>query len=113
MFQLSKGLTIDQLQNGQRWFGFEQIKEWKNRMGFKLHIYSNDHLIDKKAHFHLIKESESVDCKFDFHGNLLSCAKSGASRRILDAVKYFCMQTNHYNKLVQVWNSKNPLYSVS
>ena len=40
LFQLSKGLTIDQLKNGKRWFGFEQVKEWKNRMGYKLHIYS-------------------------------------------------------------------------
>jgi hypothetical protein len=39
LFQLSKGLTIEQLKKGKRWFGFEQVKEWKNRMGYKLHIY--------------------------------------------------------------------------
>lgn len=113
IFQLSKGLTVEKLKQGIRWFGFEQVKEWKNRMGYKLHIYSNDHLIDNKAHFHLIKEADSIDCKFDFKGNLLSCSKNEVGRRELDAVKYFCEQPNQYILLVNFWNKKNPSFIVS
>lgn len=112
LFQLSKGITIDQLKSGKRWYGFEQVKEWKNKMGYKLHIYSNDHLIDNNAHFHLVNEAEAVDCKFNFHGNLLSCAKTEASRRVKDAVHFFCQQSRHYEKLVQMWNYKNPSFLV-
>ena len=108
LFQLSKGLTIDQLKDGKRWFGFEQVKEWKNRMGYKLHIYSNDHLIENKAHFHLTKESESVDCKFDFKGNVLSCSQGAVGRKIIDALVYFCEQPKNYERLIQLWNIKNP-----
>ena len=32
LFQLSKGITIDQLKSGKRWYGFEQVKEWKNKI---------------------------------------------------------------------------------
>lgn len=110
LFQLSKGISIEQLKNGRRWYGFEQVKEWKNRNGYKLYIYSNDHPI---AHFHLVKASEDVDCKFDFNGNLLSCAKTVVGRRIKEAVEYFCMQPQHYEKLVKLWNSKNPLHTVN
>lgn len=58
LFQLSKGLTIEQYEKGMRWFGLEKVKEWKSRFGYQFHIYSNDHLIDNKPHFHLLKESD-------------------------------------------------------
>lgn len=113
LFQLSKGLTIEKLNKGIRWSGFEQVKEWKNRMGYKLHIYSNDHFIDHKAHFHIVKESESIDCKFDFKGNLLGCAKNEVGRKLIDAIIYFCEHPNNYNRLVQIWNIKNPTLYIS
>ncbi len=112
-FQLSKGLTIDRLKNGIRWYGLEQVKEWKNRMGYKLHIYSNDHFINNKAHFHIVKEAESVDCKFDFQGNLLACADNEAGRKLIDAIVYFCEQPSNYKRLIQIWNTKNPTLLVS
>jgi hypothetical protein len=113
LFQLSKGLTIEQLKKGKRWFGFEQVKEWKNRMGYKLHIYSNDHFINNKAHFHIVKEAESVDCKFDFKGNLLGCVENEVGRKLIDAIVYFCEHPINYKRLVQTWNAKNPTLLVS
>jgi hypothetical protein len=109
LFQLSKGITIDQLKKGKRWYGFEQVKEWKNRNGYKLYVYSNDHPI---AHFHLVKEAEGVDCKFDFLGNLLGCTKTEVGRRIKDAILYFCELPQNQNKLIQMWNTKNPSYRI-
>lgn len=108
IFQLSKGASIEGLKKGIRWHGFEQVKEWQNRMGYKLHIYSNDHFIDGKPHFHLIKESEQIDCKFDFLGKLLNCAKNSTPKKITDAVAYFCELQGQYEKLIAFWNQKNP-----
>lgn len=108
VFQLSKGVSIEGLKKGTRWHSFEQVKEWQNRMGYKLHIYSNDHFIDGKPHFHLIKQSEQIDCKFDFFGKLLECAKTSTPKKITDAVKYFCEISGQYDKLIAFWNHKNP-----
>jgi len=76
LFQLSKGLTIEQYEKGMRWFGLEKVKEWKSRFGYQFHIYSNDHLIDNKPHFHLLKESDGIDCKYFFDGTLIECENS-------------------------------------
>lgn len=73
LFQLSKGNTIEGLKKGRMWLGFEQVKEWKNRFGFQFHIYSNDHFIDNKPHFHLRKSSDNIDCRFFFNGELFDC----------------------------------------
>jgi hypothetical protein len=73
LFQLSKGITIDGLKNGRRWFGFEQVKEWKSKFGFQFHIYSNDHLIENKPHFHLVKIGENIDCRIFFDGEVYDC----------------------------------------
>ncbi len=75
LFQLSKGTTIEGLKNGRLWMGFEQVKEWKSRFGFKFHIHSNDHLLkneqqEHKPHFHLKKPSENIDCRMFFDGTI-------------------------------------------
>jgi hypothetical protein len=51
--QLDHGNTIEGLRNNRIWLGLEQVKEWKSKYGYKFHIYSNDHLIDKKTTFSL------------------------------------------------------------
>ena len=70
LFQLSKGNTIECLKKGIFWSGFEKVKEWKSQFGYQFHIYSNDHFLDKKPHFHILKESESIDCRVFFDGTL-------------------------------------------
>lgn len=108
LFQLSKGMTIDKLKQGKQWFGFEQLKDWKNRMGYKIHIYSNDHFIENKPHFHLINKSEKVDCKFDFFGNLFNCLGNEIDSRMFKIVEYYCSDSYTQKMLIEMWNHKNP-----
>jgi len=62
--QLSHGNTIEGLKRGSFWMGFEQLKEWKLKFGYQFQVYSNDHLIDNKPHFHIVNQSEKIDCRF-------------------------------------------------
>jgi hypothetical protein len=60
LFQLSKGISIEDMKKGRLWLELEQVKEWKSKFGFQFHIYSNDHLLkttkqEYKPHFHLKK----------------------------------------------------------
>lgn len=71
--QLTKGNTIEGLKKGKRYFELHQVKDWKSKYGYQFHIYSNDHLIDKKPHFHIVKNSESIDCRFFFDGTIYDC----------------------------------------
>ncbi len=64
--QLSHGNTIEGLKNGRVWMGFEQVKEWKSKFGFQFQIYSNDHFIDKKPHFHIVKKVRELIVSFIF-----------------------------------------------
>lgn len=109
LFQLSKGNTIEGLMKGRMWMGFEQVKEWKNRFGFQFHIYSNDHLIDNKPHFHLRKTSDNIDCRFFFTGELFDCKGSGIiDKKTLNALNYLLSEPLQQKRLIDFWNSKNP-----
>ena len=72
LIQLSKGNTLENLKKGKIWIGLHQVKEWKSKFGYQFHIYSNDHLINKKTHFHLIKKSLKIDCRFFFYGEIFN-----------------------------------------
>jgi hypothetical protein len=107
--QLEHGNTIDGLKKGRIWMGFEQVKEWKSKYGYKFHIYSNDHLIDNKPHFHLIKNSEDVDCRFFFDGNLYDCKKENQiKKKVREALLYFLSKEKNQNLLISFWSLKNP-----
>lgn len=109
LFQLSKGYTIEKLKNGQFWMGFEQMKEWKSRFGFQFHIYSNDHLINNKPHFHLKKPSENIDCRIFFDGTIYDCqGGKQIDKRIKEAIEYFLTNHNNQSLLIEFWNHKNP-----
>jgi hypothetical protein len=109
LFQLSKGNTIEGLKKGRMWMGFEQVKEWQSRFGFQFHIYSNDHLIDNKPHFHLRKSSEDIDCRFFFTGELFDCKGKGTvDKKIMNALIYLLSKPQLQARLIDFWNSKNP-----
>jgi hypothetical protein len=109
LFQLSKGNTIEGLKKGRRWFGLHQVKDWKNQFGYKFHIYSNDHLIDNKPHFHLIKESENIDCKIFFTGEISTCkGVNKLEKKVKEALDYFLSKPRIQALLVDFWNDKNP-----
>lgn len=113
LFQLSKGNTIDGLKKGLRWDSFEQVKEWKLKFGYKFHIYSNDHPIDKKPHFHLVNQSNNIDCRFFFDGTLHDCKCSvNIEKKVTEALGYFLSQPHTQSNLIAIWNLKNPQFSV-
>ena len=113
LFQLSKGNTIDGLKNGRKWSGFEQVKEWKSKFGFQFHIYSNDHFIESKPHFHLVNIGENIDCRIFFDGEVYDCkGKNQLDKRIYNSVKYFLAESKIQLYLIEFWNSKNPLNRV-
>ena len=109
LFQLSKGVTIEQYEKGMRWLGLEKVKEWKSRFGFQFHVYSNDHLIDNKPHFHLIKESDGIDCRFFFNATLIECKGTGSlPKNMQKELTYFLSKPGQQNKIIELWNFKNP-----
>jgi len=107
--QLDYGNTIEGLKKGQFWMGFQQVKEWKSKYGYKFHIYSNDHFIDKKPHLHLIKESEKIDCRIFFDSTIYDCKKENKiNKRVQDALRYFLSKEKNQTLLINLWNLKNP-----
>lgn len=113
LFQISKGNTIEGIKKGLMWMGFEQVKEWKLRFGYQFHIYSNDHLIEGKPHFHLKKESEKIDCRIFFNGTIFDCEKgNGIDNKIKNVLEYFLSVPTNQEKLILMWNHKNPKYLV-
>jgi hypothetical protein len=113
LFQLSKGNTIEGLKKGKKWMGFEQVKEWKTRFGYQFHIYSKDHLIDKKPHFHLRNPSERIDCRMFFDGVIYDCKGDNfIDKKIKSAIEYFLSIPKHQSLLIEFWNHKNPSLKV-
>ncbi len=107
--QLTKGNTINGLRDNLIYLEFEQVKEWKSKYGFQFQIYSNDHFIDNKPHFHLIKKSENIDCRLFFSGEIFDCkGNSKLDKKIKDAVEYFLSLEVNQNRLIGLWNIKNP-----
>lgn len=111
--QLTKGNTIEGIKTGHLFMEFHQVKEWKSKYGYQFHVYSNDHLIDKKPHFHILKESENIDCRFFFDGSIYDCkGQNKLEKKVFDALGYFLEENSNITKLINLWNNKNPNYKV-
>ncbi len=107
--QLAHGNTIEGLKKGRVWMGFEQVKEWKSKFGFQFQIYSNDHFIDTKPHFHIVKKSEGIDCRIFFDGEIYDCkGNQTLDRKIKEAIVYFVADSKRQVLLREFWNKKNP-----
>ena len=107
--QLTKGNTIEGLKNGQRIIELHQVKEWKSKYGYQFHIYSNDHLIDKKPHFHIVKKPDNIDCRFFFDGSVYDCkGQNKLEKKVLEALEYFLESSSNVEILINLWNTKNP-----
>jgi hypothetical protein len=108
LIELSKGNTIENLKYKRKRLAFHQVKEWKNQFGYKFHIYSNDHFIDNKPHFHLVKESVHIDCKIFFNGDVSSChGVNKLEKKVKDALDYFLTNPRNQTLLIDFWNEKN------
>lgn len=111
--QLTKGNTIEGLKAGTIYMEFHQVKEWKSKYGYQFHVYSNDHLIDKKPHFHILKKSENIDCRFFFDGSFYDCkGQNKLEKKVVDALGYFLETKTIVTMLISLWNNKNPNYKV-
>ena len=107
--QLIRGNTIQGLKNNKYLFELEQVKEWQSKYGFQFQIYSNDHFIENKPHFHLIKRSDNIDCRLFFDGEVFDCkGKSQLDKRIKEAIEYFLGVSKNQNRIIELWNNKNP-----
>lgn len=111
--QLTKGNTIQGLKNNKQHFEFEQVKEWKSKYGFQFQIYPNDHFIKNKPHFHLIKRSDGIDCRLFFNGKVIDCkGKSDLDKRTKEAIEYFLSISKNKSRIIELWNNKNPAFTV-
>ena len=108
-FQFSKGNTAEGMNRGNRYMEYEKVKEWKSRFGYQFHIYSNDHFIDNKPHFHFIKTSDEIECRVFFDGIVYDCKGKGRlDKKAKDALDYFLSGEYAQKTLIEFWNSKNP-----
>lgn len=113
LHQIFKGLTIDEIKSGKVWVELEQIKEWKSKYGFQFQIYSNDHFIDNKPHFHIVKKSENIDCRLFFNGDFYDCkGNKSIDKKVLEAISFFLTNNSIQILLVEFWNQKNPSLKV-
>ena len=88
---------------------FEKVKEWKSRFGYQFHIYSNDHFIDNKPHFHFIKSSDEIECRVFFDGTVYDYKGKGRlDKKAKEALDYFLSGEYIQKSLIEFWNSKNP-----
>jgi hypothetical protein len=111
--QLTKGNTIDGLKRNRFYSEFEQVKEWKSKFGFQLQIYSNDHFINNKPHFHLVKKSEDIDCRIFFDGIIHDYKGRGhLDKRTKAAIDYFLSNPMIKERLKELWNIKNPCFEI-
>jgi len=109
IFQLSKGNTIERIKRGSLYMEFEKVKEWKSRFGYQFHIYSNDHFIDNKPHFHFIKSSDEIECRVFFDGTVYDYKGKGRlDKKAKEALDYFLSGEYIQKSLIEFWNSKNP-----
>jgi hypothetical protein len=113
-FQFSKGLTIEKFEKGIRYFEFEQVKEWKSRFGYVFNIYSNDHFIDKKPHFHFDNKEKKISCKMSFEGDIFeSNGINSIEKKVLKDLQYFLSKSENRKILIEKWNQKNPNLKVN
>jgi len=111
--QLERGNTIEGIKNNRLFFEFEKVKEWKSKYGYEFHIYSNDHLIDKKPHFHLVKKSIELDCRIFFDGEIYDYKGNGRlEKKAKEALEYFVESERNQAILKETWNYKNPQYKI-
>jgi hypothetical protein len=91
----------------------EIIKEWKSKNGYLFNIYSNDHLINKKPHFHFDHKGKGISCKISFSGEIFECKGIAIiSSKIHKKLKLFLKEEKINNILINKWNEKNPKLNI-
>jgi hypothetical protein len=108
-FSFEKGLTIENHRAGIRYLGLEKVKEWKSKFGYTFNIYSNDHFIENKPHFHFDNKGKGVSCKMSFEGKIFeSSGKYEIDRKVFKELRYFLSLEKTQETIIYEWNNKNP-----
>ena len=113
IYQLTRGNTIEGLKNHIRFVELEKVNEWKSKYGYQFHIYSNDHLIDNKPHFHFIKNADDLECRIFFDGLIYDFKGHGRlTKHAKEALAYFLDSSANQEILKREWNKKNPQFAI-
>lgn len=106
---ITYGISHERYENGTRYEKFVQVKEWKSKFGYTFSVYSNDHLIDGKRHFHFDNSNSKIFSKIDFEGNILE-EKGGNSipSNIKKELVYFLKKDGSKKMLNDMWDKLNP-----
>lgn len=109
LYQISKGISYEKYSNGIRFQTFQNVKEWESRYGYKFQIYSNDHFINNKPHFHFFNNDNTIHAKIDFDGNILEYkTQNKIQKNILKDLIYFLNLKEVKTKIIEIWNFSNP-----
>jgi len=107
--KLDKGVdnfrAMDICEGKFMYFEFDKVGEWKSKYGYNIIIYSNDHLIDGKKHFHFFHRGNDVEFKVDFYGNILErVGKNDIPKNIQKEMIEFCKL--HFNTMNNIWDKR-------
>lgn len=103
-----QGLTFEQIEYKHKHEQLQKIKDWNSKYGYALNIYSNEHLIEGKKHFHFDNKEKGIHAKVDFDGNVLEVKGKNIPSNIEKDLKYFLTQSYVRRILEEVWKNKNP-----
>lgn len=100
--------THEQVEYISKHTQYQKLKEWNSRFGYEFNIYSNDHLIFGKPHFHFDNPERGVNAKIDFDGKVLSIGTKPIPSNIYKELKYFLKKDYVQRILTENWINKNP-----
>jgi|GEM_PF-2039880 hypothetical protein len=103
-----EGLTYEQIEYKHNHEQLQKIKDWNSRYGYTLNIYSNEHLISGKKHFHFDNKEKGIYAKIDFAGNVLEIKGKNIPSNIEKNLRYFLNQSYVRKMMEDVWSHKNP-----
>lgn len=109
LFQISKGNEQEKIEENYFYSEFEILKEWKSKFGYKFNIYSNDHFINGKPHFHFDNKQDDLYCKISFEGEIFEIMNNKKiPKNILKELNFFLSKLENKKILIEMWNNKNP-----
>lgn len=101
-------LSHEEIIAGRRIDEFQQLNSWRLKYGYKLNIYSNDHLINGKPHFHFDNDEKNVHCKMSFDGDILNSTANSIPPNVFKDLLFFLKIQEHSKTIRMMWNEKNP-----
>ena len=111
--QLQRGNTVEEMKNNTFYSEFEKVKEWQSKYGYEFYIYSNNHPINKKPQFHLIKKSINLECRIFFNGEIHDYKGTRRlEKKTKEALDYFLERERNQEILKNTWNHKNPQHTI-